>query len=758
MMISRSDISTFFRNAYRGLAAGLIVVLGSTPAFAIPSPELVVGSLSSISQLFALVSAMLGGGAALVGVRSMSDAKGSRSAKLAWRIVFGCAVALVASLSFNFYQYSSERSARQTRLEATLTRPTPVVGGKTLDPALKEASYRDQQVSPRGLSTEDAEKLLAQVQNKQRPDVMILDIRESAEAEMGGLPGAKAVRFPDIAKSNIDFTGKTAFVFCHNGNRSYETCERLAAMGIDCRFIVGGLEKWLVEQRTLTGLKARTLDDLRALPPFRNQSALLDTDEVHQLVKDEGAVFVDVRYPGEFAAGHLPQAINLAIRPTPSAELRQRILDLPQKPIIVPCYDRRSCFFGEVIGLELERAGRDFRGRYTLPWEYFIPSTPRPYIEQWLNESRRTWWSRAVDFVAIGLEKTAAYIGIVGAILLLALLSRILVAPLSIKAERDQMRARELSAEVDDIKKRLAGDGPRRAREMQAFYKRNGFTPLRNMLALLFLPIMAVSVSAVHAAAVSLDREWLWIGSIADRDPTFVLPIVFAALICAYLDVVFVRTRTQRILTWLIGMPALVATGTLLSAAADIYMIASAALLLVQRAWVSGSLAALGRRVGSWRDEGIVPLKQSDRLTDCGNKAYRLSVMLADGIPVPDGVVLTGSFLETFVTATPDWRRQKLDRLYSRLGGQPLAVRSSASAEDGGEHSFAGIFDSVLGVDRDHLEQAILDVHASFGSERAKSYGVSGGGGNILVQQMVDAKYAGVMFSRDPGSPRKSVV
>ena len=77
--------------------------------------------------------------------------------------------------------------------------------------------------------------------------------------------------------SGIDFAGKTAIAYCHNGNRGYETCAALAAMGIDCRFLVGGLEKWLVEKRPLTGLKARTLDDLRAVPTHRNQSVLLDT-------------------------------------------------------------------------------------------------------------------------------------------------------------------------------------------------------------------------------------------------------------------------------------------------------------------------------------------------------------------------------------------------------------------------------------------------------------------------------------------------
>ena len=69
-------------------------------------------------------------------------------------------------------------------------------------------------------------------------------------------------------------------------------------MGIDCRFLVGGLEKWLVEKRPLTGLNARTLSDLRAVPAHRNQSVLLDTEQVRDLLDKEGAVFVDIRYPG----------------------------------------------------------------------------------------------------------------------------------------------------------------------------------------------------------------------------------------------------------------------------------------------------------------------------------------------------------------------------------------------------------------------------------------------------------------------------
>jgi rifampicin phosphotransferase len=158
--------------------------------------------------------------------------------------------------------------------------------------------------------------------------------------------------------------------------------------------MVGGLEKWLVERRSLTGLKARTLADLRAVPPYSNQASLLTTADVHKAVQEQGAIFVDMRYPGEFNTNHLPGAINLPIRPTPTEELRERISSLPHRPVIAPCYDRRSCFFGEILGIELARAGYDFRGRYTLPWEYFTAPEPRPYIEQWLKQTHESYWDK----------------------------------------------------------------------------------------------------------------------------------------------------------------------------------------------------------------------------------------------------------------------------------------------------------------------------------------------------------------------------
>jgi rhodanese-related sulfurtransferase/membrane protein insertase Oxa1/YidC/SpoIIIJ/phosphohistidine swiveling domain-containing protein len=746
-------------SGYVTAASVLLLLFSSAPSYAIPSPDLVVGSISSISQLIALISAMIGGGAVVVGARASANSSGaSRAVRIAWRTAAVALVVLGLSLTGNYYQYSSAQSERQTRLETAIQRPTETSDGHTLDVDLKEASYDDQLHSPRGISTDDMLRLVEEKERGLHSDEVLLDVREDAEAAMGILPNATAIRFPDFLRSHSDFTGKKAILYCDNGNRSYETCQRLAAMGIDCRFMIGGLEKWFAEHKPFAGKKSTDLADFRALPTYANKDVLLDTPDVRDLVAD-GAVFVDVRYPGEFAAYHLPQAIDLPIRPTVENELRARIAALPHRPIIAACYDRRSCFYSQILGYEVTKAGYDFRGRYTVPWDYFIVTPPRPYIREYLKELRESWWGKLVDVVTAGVNKSAGFIGFLPAIVLLALFSRLMVLPFSFKAERDQIVSRSLTQEVDELKDRLRSDPRRMARAMRAFYRRHGLTPLRNLIGLAFLPVMSVCAAAIHAVAVERDQSILWVANSEQRDPTFILPLIFAALICVYLDAAFVRTPRQRVLIWAIGMVVLTATGALLSAAVDVYLVVSASLLLVQRVMVTTKLADVVRRIGRWRlNAGVVSLDDVERLTGCGNKAYRLGVMRSQGFTVPEGVVLTADFLEKFSTASARWRSGELDRVWRGLGAQALAVRSSGSGEDGSANSFAGVFESVLNVDRAHLETAIVDVFSSFRAAKVAAYGATNGEANIVVQRMLEPDYAGVLFTRDLACPSHSLV
>jgi rhodanese-related sulfurtransferase/membrane protein insertase Oxa1/YidC/SpoIIIJ/phosphohistidine swiveling domain-containing protein len=733
------------------------LLLSITPSYAIPSPDLVVGSISSISQLIALASAMLGGGAAVVGVRAAANSS-RQTGRIAWCVIGIASVFLGLSLVGNYYQYSRQQAARQERLEAAIQRPTETSDGHTLDSDLKEASYADQLHSPRGITTDEMQRLLTEKQRGLDGNEVLLDVREDAETAMGILPGATTIRFPDLAHAHLNLAGKTAVLYCDNGNRSYETCQALAALGIDCRFMVGGLEKWFSESRPFGPAKETSLADFRSLPVYPNKDVLLDTPDVRKLVS-EGAVFVDVRYPGEFSTYHLPEAVNLPIRPTVSDELRARIAALPHRPIIAPCYDRRSCFYAQILGYQVSQAGYDFKGRYTVPWDFYISLAPRPYILKYLNELHQSWWGRFVDIVASSVNKIADYSGFLIAIISLAILSRLLVLPFSLKAERDQIISKDLTDEIAELKGRLSSDPRRLARGMRAFYRRHNLTPLRNMIGLAFLPLMSVCVSAIHAVAIERDQSILWVANSATRDPTLILPLVFAALICVYLDSAFVRTLRHRILVWSIGMVVLTATGGILSAAADVYLIASAGLLLIQRAVVTKKFTGLLQWIKRQRfSNGIISLDDADRLSNCGNKAYRLAMMRAHGFSVPAGVVLTTRFLEEFSAASSQWRKRELDRVWRGLKAHKVAVRSSGSAEDGSLNSFAGVFESVLNVDRAGLDRAIKDVLASFSSGVVSAYGAAGGNANIIIQLMIEPDYSGVLFTRDPAYPTHSLV
>lgn len=88
-----------------------------------------------------------------------------------------------------------------------------------------------------------------------------------------------------------------------------------------------------------------------------------------------------------------------------------------------------------------------------------------------------------------------------------------------------------------------------------------------------------------------------------------------------------------------------------------------------------------------------------------------------------------------------------------------FAVRSSALTEDAAEHSFAGQFVTELNIPASGLETAFRKVLAGAFSERALAYRLGAGlpaavfDMAALVQLMVPARAAGVLFTLDPVAP-----
>src|SRR5262249_29151424 len=100
----------------------------------------------------------------------------------------------------------------------------------------------------------------------------------------------------------------------------------------------------------------------------------------------------------------------------------------------------------------------------------------------------------------------------------------------------------------------------------------------------------------------------------------------------------------------------------------------------------------------------------------------------------------------------------ELEALWAHVApGSPwgLAVRSSATCEDGTLVSMAGLAETRLGVrGPDELARAVRAVWASIASGRALAYlaahGVRDVGMAVVLQRMVEAEAAGVMFTRTP--------
>ncbi len=114
-----------------------------------------------------------------------------------------------------------------------------------------------------------------------------------------------------------------------------------------------------------------------------------------------------------------------------------------------------------------------------------------------------------------------------------------------------------------------------------------------------------------------------------------------------------------------------------------------------------------------------VPLTQvdSEALPLVGGKAAQLGIVLRGGLPVPDGFCVT---TDAFRQGMDPTLGQEITTAYEALGAGPVAVRSSATAEDLPEASFAGQQGSYLNISgADAVIEAVRACWQSLYTERA---------------------------------------
>lgn len=176
-----------------------------------------------------------------------------------------------------------------------------------------------------------------------------------------------------------------------------------------------------------------------------------------------------------------------------------------------------------------------------------------------------------------------------------------------------------------------------------------------------------------------------------------------------------------------------------------------------------------------------------------GGKGASLGEMTQAGIPVPPGFVVLADTFEQFIketdliqeidailatvdhkeihtvesasekiqaliknAQTPEDIKSSILKDFDTLGTEFVAVRSSATAEDGQDHAWAGQLDSYLNVTRDTVLEKVQHCWASLFTPRAIFYRFEKGLDTtkisvaVVVQKMVNSEVSGIAFSVHP--------
>ncbi|SCY70733.1 PEP/pyruvate-binding domain-containing protein [Alkaliphilus peptidifermentans] len=164
-----------------------------------------------------------------------------------------------------------------------------------------------------------------------------------------------------------------------------------------------------------------------------------------------------------------------------------------------------------------------------------------------------------------------------------------------------------------------------------------------------------------------------------------------------------------------------------------------------------------------------------------GSKAVTLALILKSGYNVPDGYCISIKALEVFTSQFqmdtlsmeemtekilysnfPEDLHTEIEEMWTKLDlkeNEALIVRSSAIGEDGNEHSFAGIYESIINIRS--LNDLIIGIRKcwrSFYSTRADLYReknkIAVEGMAVIVQRMICGDYSGVLFTANPLAPK----
>lgn len=194
-----------------------------------------------------------------------------------------------------------------------------------------------------------------------RARFLVLDAREDIENEYGHFPGSIHIRYADLKAGRwVELpTDRPVIVLCWSGIRGSQVASFLRTKKLAASYLAEGANGWVAAGGVWEG-SIRFAD---RFPESRYRIAF-SKEEMFRRVQG-GAVLIDAREPAGRARRPLENAQPISLLSTPSLELPGLFDRIPDgKPVITVCSEYVDCFEAKLVGVEAERRGHPFLGRY----------------------------------------------------------------------------------------------------------------------------------------------------------------------------------------------------------------------------------------------------------------------------------------------------------------------------------------------------------------------------------------------------------
>lgn len=117
------------------------------------------------------------------------------------------------------------------------------------------------------------------------------------------------------------------------------------------------------------------------------------------------------------------------------------------------------------------------------------------------------------------------------AIILLTLVVRLVLYPLTLKQTKSMAQMQKIQPRVQDLKDRYKDNPQKFNEEVLKLYQKNNVNPLGGCLPLLLqLPVLIALYNTIRIAVELRKTSFLWIADLSKGDPLLILPIAIAAL------------------------------------------------------------------------------------------------------------------------------------------------------------------------------------------------------------------------------------